>query len=128
RQQTFTPESRFFVNVSYQSSIATYKGHWRASATAQYVGTQRIPDTGTNPAEFQLPSHAPDYWLINAQWTWVFKKGPEFYVGAENIFDFRESPVILDAQHPQSPYFDSSLIWGPIFGREWYVGFRYNLK
>ena len=37
-------------------------------------------------------------------------------------------PVIVDSENPYSPYFDAGLIWGPIFGREWYMGFRYMLK
>jgi len=45
----------------------------------------------------------------------------------ENINDFKQSPVIIDPENPYGPYFDSTLIWGPIFGREWYVGFRYTI-
>jgi outer membrane receptor for ferrienterochelin and colicins len=128
RRQIFTPASRFFANVSYVSSVATYKGHWRVSLTAHYTGTQRIPDTDTNPISFQLPTQSPGYWLYNGQLTRVFSKNFEIYAGMENIGNFKQSPVILDALHPHSPYFDSGLIWGPIFGREWYLGFRYTLN
>lgn len=128
REQIFTPESRFFVNASYVSSLATYKGHWRVSATLHYTGSQRIPDTESNPVEFQLASFSPGYWLMNGQLTRVFKKNLEIYAGVENIFNYQQDPVIIDADHPQSQYFDSSLIWGPIFGREWYIGFRYVIK
>jgi outer membrane receptor for ferrienterochelin and colicins len=128
RQQTFTPDSRFFINASYVSSLATYKGHWRVSATLQYTGPQRIPDTDSNPVAFQLQPNSPGYWVMNGQLTRVFKKNMEIYAGAENIFNYKQDPVILDPEHPQSPYFDSGLIWGPIFGREWYVGFRYSIK
>ncbi len=128
REQIFTPSSRYFVNVSYVSSVATYKGHWRASATLQYTGQQRIPDTETNPVEFQLKPDSPGYWLMSGQLTRVFRKDMEIYAGVENIFNYKQDPVIIDAAHPQSPYFDSGLIWGPIFGREWYVGFRYSIK
>ncbi len=128
RKQIFTPASRFFANVSYVSGIATYKGHWRVSLTSHLTGPQRIPDTDTNPAEFQLPTQSPSFWLFNGQLTRVFNKNFEMYVGAENISNYKQSPVIIDAEHPYSPYFDSGLIWGPIFGREWYVGFRYVLR
>ncbi|HXR79613.1 MAG TPA: TonB-dependent receptor, partial [Saprospiraceae bacterium] len=97
-------------------------------ATLHYTGQQRIPDTDSNPVEFQLQPHSPGYWLMNGQLTRVFKKNMEIYAGAENIFNFKQDPVIIDAEHPQSPYFDSGLVWGPIFGREWYVGFRYSIK
>lgn len=128
RKQIFTPSSRFFANVSYVSSLATYKGHWRVSLTGHLTGPQRIPDTDSNPLEFQLPKSTPSYWLFNAQLTRVFNKSFELYAGIENISNFRQSPVIVDAENPYSQYFDSGLIWGPIFGREWYVGFRYTLK
>jgi outer membrane receptor protein involved in Fe transport len=127
RDQILTPQSRFFVNMSYISSLATYKGHWRLSLTAHHTGTQRIPDTGANPAEFQLPSQSRAYWLYNGQITRVFNKNFEVYAGMENISQFRQSPVIIDAENPHGEYFDSGLIWGPIFGREWFVGFRYTI-
>ncbi len=128
REQIFTPGSRFFVNVAYVSSIATYKGHWRLSVTAHNTGSQRIPDTYTNPVAFQLKESSPDYWLFNGQLTRVFNKSFEVYAGIENIGNYKQSPVIIDAENPHGEYFDAGLIWGPIFGREWYVGFRYALK
>jgi outer membrane receptor for ferrienterochelin and colicins len=128
RQQIFTPSSRFFVNLAYVSSVATYKGHWRFSVTAHNTGAQRIPDTYTNPVAFQLEANSPDYWLFNGQITRVFSKHFEVYVGVENMGNYKQDPVIVDSENPYSPYFDAGLIWGPIFGREWYVGFRYMLK
>lgn len=128
REQIFTPDSRFFVNVSYVSSVATYKGYWRFSITAHNTGTQRIPDTYSNPEAFQIASQSPDYWLFNGQITRVFNKKFEVYAGAENIGNYKQSPVIIDAEDPHGDYFDAGLIWGPIFGREWYIGFRYTLK
>ena len=128
RKQIFTPDSRFFVNLSYVSSLATYKGHWRISATTHFTGSQRIPDTESNPAAFQLPSESPGYWLVNGQITRVFNKQFEVYAGVENITNYKQEPVILDPENPYGPYFDSGLIWGPIFGREWYVGFRYKIQ
>ena len=128
RKQIFTPQSRFFFNISYITSTATYKGHWRFNLTAHHTGEQRIPDTDSNPVEFQLPTHSPGYWLFNGQVTRVFNKNAEVYLGVENIGNYKQDPVIIDSKNPFSPYFDSSLIWGPIFGREFYVGFRYALK
>ena len=128
REQIFTPRSRFFVNASYVSSIATYKGHWRISLTSHYTGAQRIPDTDANPPAFQLQDASPGYWLFNGQLTRVFSKEFEVYAGVENMANYKQDPVIIDADDPYGPYFDAGLIWGPIFGREWYVGFRYMIK
>ena len=128
RKQIFTPASRFFANLSYVSSVALYKGHWRISLTGHLTGSQRIPDTDTNPAEFQLAKQSPSFWLFNGQLTRVFNKEFEIYAGVENIGNYKQSPVIVDAANPYSQYFDSGLIWGPIFGREWYVGVRYVIS
>jgi hypothetical protein len=46
----------------------------------------------------------------------------------ENLNNFTLSNPILAAGDPFSPYFDSSLVWGPIFGRMVYAGFRYRIK
>ncbi len=128
RKQIFTPASRFFANLSYVSSVATYKGHWRISITGHFTGKQRIPDMYQNPFDYRLPDHSPGYWLFNGQLTRVFNKTFELYAGVENAGNYKQSPVIIDAEHPYSPYFDAGLIWGPIFGREWYFGFRYILN
>lgn len=128
RQQVFTPRDRFFANLSYVSSVATYKGHWRLSLTGQFTGPQRIPDTDSNPEAFRMDPMSPPFWLFLGQVTRVFNKEFEVYVGCENIFNFKQEPVIIDAQNPFGPYFDSGMIWGPIFGREFYIGLRYSLK
>ena len=65
---------------------------------------------------------------INGQVTRVINKNAEVYVGVENISNYKQEPVIVDPENPFSPYFDSGLIWGPIFGREFYLGFRYTIK
>jgi hypothetical protein len=50
------------------------------------------------------------------------------YVGVENITNFRLSSPIIGANDPFGPYFDSSMVWGPVFGRMFYGGFRYRIK
>jgi outer membrane receptor for ferrienterochelin and colicins len=57
-----------------------------------------------------------------------FKDKWSVYVGIENITDYSLTNPILSASEPFSPYFDSSMVWGPIFGRMAYAGFRYRLK
>ena len=50
------------------------------------------------------------------------------YLGGENIRDYKQNTPILDADNPDSPIFDASLIHAPINGRMIYVGFRYKIK
>ncbi len=50
------------------------------------------------------------------------------YLGAGNLLDFKQGNPILASDNPFGDYFDASLIWGPIFGRKIYFGFRYTLR
>ncbi len=92
-----------------------------------WYGNQRLPDTKSNPTEFQRPDFSEPYSVTNAQFTYTFNK-MEVYVGCENIFDFRQERPILSWQNPFNPYFDTSSVWGPTKGREMYLGLRFYLR
>lgn len=51
----------------------------------------------------------------------------DIYVGCENIGNYKQKHPILNADNPYSPDFNSSLIWGPLMGRKFYIGVRFNL-
>ena len=91
-----------------------------------WYGEQRLPDTKSNPAEFQRPDFSEPYTVVSAQLTYTFGAF-EVYGGCENIFDFRQLQPIISWQDPFSPYFDTSSVWGPTRGREIYLGIRYRL-
>jgi len=92
-----------------------------------WFGQQRLPNTKSNPIEFQRPGFSDPYTLVNAQFTYFFKD-IEVYAGCENIFDFRQERPIISWENPFSPYFDTSSVWGPTRGREIYIGGRYYLR
>ena len=56
-----------------------------------------------------------------------FEKKICHYLGVENALNFRQPNPILSAENPHDQDFDSSLIWGPIFGRMVYFGFRFTI-
>ena len=66
--------------------------------------------------------------LLNAQITRIASKSTEFYLGVENGLNYRQTNPILSYENPQGSYFDSSMIWGPIFGRMIYAGLRYTIN
>ena len=80
----------------------------------------------SNPIEFQRPDFSDPYTVVNAQFTYNFKK-LEIYTGCENIFNFRQIRPIISWQDPFSLYFDTSSVWGPTRGREIYLGARFRL-
>jgi outer membrane receptor for ferrienterochelin and colicins len=122
-QKPFTAQNRAFANLAYELS------GWKFDLTLNFIGTKRIPPTATNPEEFQLPLSSPDYMTMNAQISKSFtkKKVFELYVGGENLNNFIQKKAIIAAEEPFGNYFDASMIWGPVIGRMFYVGFRYKI-
>lgn len=119
----FNPMHKFLTTFSYKP--LTNKFHF--DVNVHWYGEQRLPDTKSNPIEFQRPDFSQPYTIVNAQFTYNLKKF-EVYAGCENIFDFRQKQPIISWQDPFSPYFDTSSVWGPTRGREIYVGVRFKLK
>lgn len=119
----FNPMHKVLSTFSYKP--LTNQFHF--DMNVHWYGAQRLPDTKLNPVEFQRPDFSKPYTIVNAQFTWNFKKF-EVYGGCENVFDFRQLQPILSWQNPFSPYFDTSSVWGPTRGREVYVGFRFIIN
>lgn len=119
----FNPRHKFLTTFSYKP--LSNKFHF--DMNIHWYGEQRLPDTRSNPIEFQRPDFSKPYTIVNAQFTYKFKKF-EVYAGCENVFDFRQQQPIISWQDPFSPYFDTSSVWGPTRGREIYVGLRFKLS
>lgn len=126
-QKALVSMLRAFVNLSYE----TKKKHWLFDATLQYNGKKRLPQTNTNPTEYQRARYSPDFYNVLAQITYLTKiKRADFhmYVGVENALDYKQTNPIVASDAPYSKYFDASMVWGPIYGRMLYVGLRYKIK
>ena len=119
----FNPMHKFLTTFSYKP--LTNKFHF--DMNVHWYGEQRLPDTKSNPIEFQRPDFSQPYTIVNAQFTYNLKKF-EVYAGCENIFNFRQNQPIISWQNPFSPYFDTSSVWGPTRGREIYIGVRIKLN
>src|SRR5260221_209864 len=122
-QRPLVPRDRAFVNLAYKT-----KNNWAIDYTLQRIGSQRIPGTASNPSEYQLKAFSDPYILMNAQLTKDFGTKWSAYLGVENLTNFKLNNPIVSADQPFGPYFDSSMVWGPVFGRMWYAGFRYRVK
>ena len=122
-----TPEHRFFANLSYETHRHK-EAQWKFDATYNWLSSQRFPSTQNNDASFRLPENSPSLGTLNAQITKVFSSKFEIYLGAENITDQRQDNPILDAQNPFGSNFDTTFVYGPIFGSNYYAGLRYNIN
>ncbi len=118
----FNSKHRILTSVSFKPNSEKY--HF--DANLHWHGPQRLPNTSTNPLIYQRPDYSDSYTLLNAQFTYNFRKF-EIYVGCENVFNFRQNKAIISWEDPFSPYFDTSSVWGPTRGRETYIGVRYKI-
>lgn len=108
-------------------SYATKHEKWKFDMTNQLVGTSRLSSTQDSPIEYQKAEKSPTYYVLHAQITKKYKNW-DFYVGGENLTNFKQKDPIISSDNPFGDYFDTSMVWGPILGRLVYVGIRYNLK
>lgn len=83
--------------------------------------------TTTNPEGLRARTTSLSFATVNAQVTRTLFAGLELYVDGENLLDFPQDDPILDAGNPASPFFDESLVWGPVSGRMIYAGVRFKL-
>ena len=119
----FVAKNRAFINLAYET-----RNHWRFDYTLNWQDHKRIPNTSTNPEKYQLEGSSPQFVLMNTQISKTFREKLELYLGAENLLNFKQDSPILASDDPFGPYFDASLVWGPVFGRNIYFGLRFKLK
>ena len=118
-ERPLVSQYKTLLNIQY----ATKFRRWVFDATAQLNGPARIPTQTGNLAD---DSYSPRYPMFYAQ---VSRKVGKFdiYVGCENIADYRQKDPILNASNPYSAQFNSMNVWGPLMGRKFYAGLRFNL-
>ena len=122
-----TPNHRFFANVSYETSKKENNAQWKFDITYNFIGEQRLPNTASNPIQYQLEEYSNSYSLLNAQFTKVFSKKFEVYVGGENLTNMRQKSPILASDNPFGNNFDTTIVYAPIFGRMFYSGLRFKI-
>jgi hypothetical protein len=128
RSKPLTPEHRFFANASYETDVSQGQTtQWKFDATYNWLSEQRFSSTAANPEAFRLPEESPTVGTLNAQITRVFSPRFEVYLGGENITNVRQNNPILGAEDPFGPNFDTSFVYGPIFGSMYYAGLRFRI-
>ncbi|GAA3603037.1 TonB-dependent receptor [Flavivirga amylovorans] len=120
------PTHRLFANASYETHKQDNGQHWKFDATYNWLGKQRFSSTETNPVQYQLPDKTPTLATLNAQVTKVFSLKFEVYLGGENITNVRQNNPILGGDDPFGSNFDTTFVYGPIFGSMYYAGLRFK--
>jgi len=107
-------------------SAATQQQRWQFDATMVWHSAGRLPTDAGNPDSLRWGERYPAFFRLNAQVTRRFN-GWELYAGVENATNALQRRAVVDAANPHGPYFDASLIWGPLEARLFYLGLRWRL-
>jgi len=127
-EKPLTSQHRYFANLSYEAHSEKGEGVWKFDTTFNWLGKQRFSSTEISPQAYQLPMYSPSISTLNLQVTKVFSEAFEIYLGAENITNVTQKSPILSSENPFGPNFDTTFVYGPIFGSTFYTGLRYKLN
>jgi len=121
-ERPLTARHRGLVTMNYE----TASKKWMFNMNTQITGRQRFAHSHGVPSELigDFTGYSPAYAVVNAQITRRFKT-IEFYLGGENLTDYRQTKAIVDWEHPFGQYFDAMQVWGPLVGARGYVGVRW---
>ena len=122
KQAPLLAPHRGFLNVAYSSH-----NHWKFDVTLNIQGSKRIPSISDADQLYWRPTASPVFGLLNAQISKKWNEKFEVYLGGENITNYKQENPIISAENPYGPFFDASLIWGPIYGAKVYMGIRWTL-
>lgn len=127
-KKPFVAEHRLFINLAFTSERESSEdAQMLYDITLQWFSPKRLPETKNSPTEYQVKEYSPGFALANSQITRSFYEGFDLYLGIENIFNFMQEHPIVSHNNPTNQYFDSSIIWGPIYGRLYYMGLRWRI-
>ena len=127
-ERPLTPKHRIFANVSYETVAQENGAQWKFDATYNWLGEQRFASTVSSPIQYQLPEFTPTLSTLNAQITKVISNKFEVYLGGENVTNVKQNNPIVGADNPFGTNFDSTFVYGPIFGSMYYAGLRFKIK
>ncbi len=122
-EKPLVARERALLNLGYE----TPNKHWRFDYTLVWEGKKRLVNTFDDHHHGPLPDYSPDFFVMNAQITKVFKRF-ELYGGSENILDYVQMHPIINADMPFSNEFDATQVWGPVEGRRIYLGLRFSIN
>jgi outer membrane receptor for ferrienterochelin and colicins len=123
QRKAMVAPNRAMANVSWK----TLNKKWKLDIISNWIDAARIPNTDSNPVQYQFDKKGKPLTIVHVQVTKLFRKF-EMYVGVENILNQTQRKAVLAADDAFGPYFDASMIWGPLNGRIIYGGLRYGLK
>jgi len=127
KRSILTPEHRVFANLAYELAGSRPNHPLKFDFTFNWLGNQRLPELPQSAVLYGQPL-TPTVTTLSGQITKQWGTHFDLYFGIENIGDLRQDQPIISGDQPFDSDFDSSMVYGPIFGRMWYTGIRYKFE
>jgi outer membrane receptor for ferrienterochelin and colicins len=123
QQKVMVPKHRGFINMAYH----TRNKKWEFDVTASVFGASRLPVAQLDSITYTTDNMSEVYPQLSAQITYKHKRW-DFYIGGENLTNYRQHHPIIDSENPFGTYFDATRIWAPVMGINVYAGFRFIIE
>ncbi len=123
QQQVMVPNHRGFANLGHVSR----NKRWEFDITTSIFGQARLPQVMLPDGTLTQDNVSEVFAIVNAQLTHVYKHW-DFYLGGENLGNYRQPNPIIDAANPFSDTFNATRIWAPVFGMNIYAGIRFSIE
>ncbi len=122
KEVPFVSRYKALLSAQYRTNL----DKWQFDATLQFHGQQRLLQAN-NPSAVYTDDYSQQYVNLIAQVTKNYRYW-SFYVGAENLTNFVQENPIIASNEPFGTDFDASQIWGPVYGRMFYLGIKYKIN
>ncbi len=125
-ERPLTSRYKGLINIQYAVQ------RWVFDVTAQINGPVRLPQLDGNMEIAQSGTNiSPVYPMYFAQISYKMSN-LTLYAGCENIANYLQgvsggNKPIVGGDAPYAPGFNSSMVWGPLMGRKFYIGLRLNI-
>lgn len=127
RSLPFISKNKIYTNLSYSTKMFGNKNRILFDLTAKWSDRQRMP-LHQDEVLFGVGNASPAFWVINTQVSLAKEEKWDFYLGVENLLNYKQNRVVVYSNIESSnPIFDSNFSYAPAFGRMMYVGFRMRL-
>jgi hypothetical protein len=127
-ERPLTSRYKGLINIQYAVS------RWVFDVTAQLNGPMRLPQLDGDLVKAQTnPELSPVYPMFFAQVSYKMSN-LTLYLGCENIANYMQghnghgtAPIQWNGTSAFDEGFNSSMVWGPLMGRKFYIGLRLNI-
>jgi len=113
---TFAPDFKGVFSLSYKAPRGVTLDY-----TGTVVGPMEMPEYDP---PFERRKRSPVYSIHNLQANLDLGEGRQLYASVKNLFDWTQGSPLVDPGNPFGDNFDTAYVYGPVYGRQFMMGFR----